>query len=103
MMYRLNTPAMGIIQVRGCGFAVTLPAGTVFTVDGIPARSSSRPPVEVNCSGKRVRMFPIDIVERAVEVDTTLIFKPRAGKDSGVFRDEPSEGRAQSAINSRTS
>ena len=78
MLYRLHTSAMGIIHVQGCGVAVTLRAGTLFTLDGTSAHSSTVVPVEVNCSGRAVRMFPIDIRERAVEIDTTQIFKTKA-------------------------
>jgi hypothetical protein len=68
MMYRLNSPAMAIIQVQGCGVAVTLEIGTILARDGILQHASSSPPVEVECAGKSIRMFPIDIPERAAPV-----------------------------------
>lgn len=63
MQYRLNTPAMGILNINGCGLAVTIPAGTVLTVDNASPDSSNY--VNVHWSGKSGRMFEIDLKERA--------------------------------------
>lgn len=66
--YRLNTPIMGIANVDGRDIVVTVPAQALLTCyDPLPDSPAS-PPVEVYCSGKPVKMFPIDIKERAYEI-----------------------------------
>jgi hypothetical protein len=70
MLYRLNTPTMGIVNSNGGGVAVIIPAGAVLTINNPLPETSSSPPVEVDCSGKTVRMFPIDIRERGEPIDS---------------------------------
>ena len=63
MQYRLNTPAMGILKIDGRTIFVTLPAGTILAVDDPLPRIGVA--IEVDWSGLPVRVFPIDILQRA--------------------------------------
>jgi len=68
MLYRLNTPTLGIVEMEGRGVAITIPAGSLLSVSHALPEMTTSPPIEVLCSGMPVRMFPIDIVQRAEEV-----------------------------------
>ena len=69
MLYRLSTPTIGFVKADGCGVAVTIPAGAILAVDNPLQDSSSGPPIDADWSGTTVRMFPIDILRRAEEVE----------------------------------
>jgi hypothetical protein len=68
MLYRLKAATMGIVKIEGCSIAVTIPIGTIITVHNPLPLSSSSPPIEVDCAGKTIRMFPTDILQRAEEI-----------------------------------
>jgi hypothetical protein len=61
---------MGIVNSNGGGVAVIIPAGALLTINAPLPKTSSSPPVEVDCSGETVRMFPIDILERGEPIDS---------------------------------
>ena len=63
MLYRLNTPTMGIVNSEGCDLVVIVPAGSVVAVQSPLPVSKTSPAVEVDWSGTKVRMFPVDILQ----------------------------------------
>jgi hypothetical protein len=66
MLYRLHTSTIGICIVNGYRVIITIPSGALLNVNQPVASSTS--PVEVEWLGKVIRMFPIDILQRAEEV-----------------------------------